>query len=437
MAEVRPFRGLRYAGAIDLDDLVAPPYDVLSAAQAAELRARSPFNAVHLDLPVGPDESPNAAAYADAAAALATWRRQGVLQREAEPAIYLVDQTYRGPDGRQRTRRGFIARLVLADLEDRVVLPHEKTHAGPKVDRLALYRASHADVSQIFLLFPDEEGRVADELAAAAAAMSSADADAGEARDGDGNTHRIAPLRGAPAARIAALLRDQTLYIADGHHRYETALAYRDERRLLGDHSADTMMVYLCGMNDPGLTVFPTHRLLKGVELPPMADALERLKPVFDVLPASASGCAACEQVLARGLEASADDERVFGLYSPREEACALVRLRDFSALDRLVDEGFSAESAALTVTILHYLIFRDALGIDPAHTEGMIDYVSDLPAAFARLGTGEYVLGAFINATLVSEVKSIADQGATMPQKSTYFYPKLLTGLVYDALGD
>jgi uncharacterized protein (DUF1015 family) len=435
MAEVRPFRGLRYAGAIDLDDLVAPPYDVLSAAQAAELRARSPFNAVHLDLPVGPGESPDAAAYADAAEALATWRRQGVLQRESEPAIYLVDQTYRGPDGRRRTRRGFIARLVLVDLEDRVVLPHEKTHAGPKFDRLALYRASHADVSQIFLLFPDDEGHVAGELNAAAVALSSADA--GEARDGDGNTHRIAPLRGAPAARIAALLRDQTLYIADGHHRYETALAYRDERRLLGDHSADTMMVYLCGMNDPGLTVFPTHRLLKGVELPPMAEALERLRPVFDVLPASASGCPACEQVIARELEASGDSERVFGLYFPREEACALVRLHDHSALDRLVDEGFSAESAALTVTILHYLIFRDALGIDPAHTEGMIDYVSDLPAAFARLGAGEYALGAFINATLVSEVKSIADQGATMPQKSTYFYPKLLTGLVYDALGD
>ena len=436
MAEVRPFRGLRYAGTIDLDDLVAPPYDVLSAAQAAELRARSPFNAVHLDLPVGPGESPGAAAYEHAAEALATWRRQGVLQREAEPAIYLVDQTYRGPDGRERTRRGFIARLVLADLEDRVVLPHEKTHAGPKADRLALYRASHADLSQIFLLFPDDDGRVADELNAAAAAVMSSK-DAGEARDGDGNTHRIAPLCGAPAARIAALLRDRTLYIADGHHRYETALAYRDERRLFGDHSADTMMVYLCAMNDPGLTVFPTHRLLKGVALPPMATVLERLRPVFDILPEGASGRSACEEVLSRELETDADRERVVALYFAREEACVRVRLRDLSALDLLVDEGFTVESAALTVTILHYLIFRDALGIDPAHTEGMIDYVSDLPAAFSRLGTGEYVLGAFINATLVGEVKNIADQAETMPQKSTYFYPKLLTGLVYDALGD
>jgi uncharacterized protein (DUF1015 family) len=435
MAEVRPFRGLRYAATVDLDDLVAPPYDVLSAAQAAELRARSPFNAVHLDLPVGPGEAPGEAAYARAAEALATWRRQGVLPREAEPAIYLVDQTYRGPDGRERTRRGFIARLVLADLEDRVVLPHERTHDGPKVDRLALYRASHADLSQIFLLFPDAEGRVADELQAAAAVFGAGGA--AEARDGDGNVHRIAPLCGEPAARIAALLRDQTLYIADGHHRYETALAYRDERRLLGDHSADTMMVYLCAMNDPGLTVFPTHRLLKGVELPAMAEVLERLRPVFDILPESASGRAACERLLSRELERSAEPARVFGLYFPREEACALVRLRDLSALDRLVDEGFSVDSAALTVTILHYLIFRDALGIDPAHTEGMIDYVSDIPSAFLRLGSDEYALGAFINATLVSEVKSIADQGATMPQKSTYFYPKLLTGLVYDALGD
>lgn len=435
MAEVRPFRGVRYAASANLDDLVSPPYDVLSAEQAAALRARSPYNAVHLDLPVGPGEEPTADAYICSAETLLSWEQQGILQREAEPVLYLVDQTYRGPDGIERTRRGFVSRIVLADFAERVVLPHEKTHAGPKADRLALYRCTHADLSQIFLLYPDPQGLVAAELASAAA---EADRSAvRRAHDGDGNLHEIVPLGGERAARISALLHDKALYIADGHHRYETALAYRDERRAVGDHSADTMMVYLCGMNDPGLTVFPTHRLIKGIELPAMDEVLGRLEPTFAVAGGPETGAAACQAFIAARLADAPEPGRVFGLYFPREETCAVVTLRDVEALERLVAEGLSRASAGLTVTLLHSLIFRDALGIDPRATEGIIDYVSDAPGAFARLASGDYVLGAFINATRVDEVKTIADQSEVMPQKSTYFYPKLLTGLVFDALGD
>ena len=156
MADISPFRGIRYREDIRLDDVVAPPYDVLSAAQAAELRARSPYNATHVDLPVLPGEEATHAAYARAAATFRAWRTEGALVRDELPGIVVVDQTYTGPDGRERTRRGFVARLRLAALEERVVLPHERTHAGPKVDRLRLYRATHADISQIFLLFPDD-----------------------------------------------------------------------------------------------------------------------------------------------------------------------------------------------------------------------------------------------------------------------------------------
>ncbi len=432
MADVTPFRGTRYCDTIALDDVVAPPYDVIPATQAAELRARSPHNAVHVDLPVAPGEAAEEAAYAAAAATFGRWRAAGVLRRDETPSLYLVDQTYTGPDGQERTRRGFIARLRLADLAERVVLPHERTHAGPKVDRLRLYRAAHADLSQIFLLFPDDDGAVGAALDAAAGAAASAAAR--EAHDGDGNRHRIVPLAGPAAELVAAGLRDRPLYIADGHHRYETALAYRDERRAAGDHSADTLMVYLCSIGDPGLTVFPTHRLVKGLELPPVGTLLERLRPCFEVVGEPVSGREACRRALA-GLSAQADSARVFGLHLAGEDVCVIVKARAPEATDRLVARGFSPDAAQLSVTVLHELILREALGMDASRAEGCIDYAKNVPDALAALAGGGYGLGAFLNATEVSQVRAIADRGETMPQKSTYFYPKLLTGLVYDAL--
>ena len=164
MADISTFRGIRYREGVPLDEVVAPPYDVLSAAQAADLRARSPYNAVRVDLPVPPGAAAGDAAYAHAAELFRGWRDEGALVRDELPGISLIDQTYTGPDGVERIRRGFVARLRLASLEERVVLPHERTHAGPKVDRLRLYRATHADISQIFLLFPDEDGAVGEAL---------------------------------------------------------------------------------------------------------------------------------------------------------------------------------------------------------------------------------------------------------------------------------
>jgi uncharacterized protein (DUF1015 family) len=432
MAEVTPFRGIRYGESIALDDVVAPPYDVIPEAQAAELRGRSPHNAVHLDLPVAPGETAQDAAYARAAAAFERWQADGVLVREATPSLYLVDQTYRGPDGRERTRRGFVGRLRLADFAEHVVLPHERTHAGPKVDRLRLYRAAHADLSQIFLLVPDDDGGVEDALTAASAGPAGP---VREARDGDGNLHRIVPVAGPGAERIVALLRERRLYIADGHHRYETALAYRDERRVHGDHSADTLMVYLCSMSDPGLTVFPTHRLVRGVVVPPLDELVERLRPSFEVVGVPVRGLEACRGVLG-SLGEQADPGRVFGLSLPREDVCVVVKAREPEVKKRLVASGFSPDAAGLSVTVLHELVLREALGMDPGQAEKHIDYAKNVPDALAALASGRYELGAFLNATQVGQVQALADRGETMPQKSTYFYPKLLTGLVFDALG-
>jgi uncharacterized protein (DUF1015 family) len=431
VADVRPFKGIRYGDHVVLDDVVSPPYDVISTAQAATLRERSPHNAVYVDLPVAPGEAAEDACYARSAALFREWRTEGVLRRDEEPALYALEQTYVGPDGRQRTRRGFVARMRLAALDEGVVRPHERTHAGPKVDRLSLYRHTHADLSQIFLLFPDGDGAVAAELAAAAEPAGAVR----QARDADGNVHRVTRVTGRRAERIAAVLADRPVYIADGHHRYETALAYRDERRAAGDHSADTLMVYLCSLEDPGLMVFPTHRLVKGFVPPPPDEVVERLRPHFELIGEPLRGLEASAAAF-EALPEQADPGRVFGLYLVRDQAGLLIRARHDAATESLLSAGHSPETAALSVNVLHDLVFAGALGMDPGDEERQVDYVKNVPDAAAALAGGGYELGAFLNATGVDQVRAVADAGETMPQKSTYFYPKLLTGLVFDELG-
>ncbi len=204
----------------------------------------------------------------------------------------------------------------------------------------------------------------------------------------------------------------------------------------MGDASADTLMVYLCSLSDPGLTVFPTHRLLH--DIAPLS--VERLTglvhPFFEVVGEPVTGAEACRVAL-ESLPEQADPGRVFGLYLPREETCLMVKTREPAASERLAAGGFSPAAAGLSVTLLQELLFREALGLDHADAERHVDYAKSVADGLAALRSGEYELGAFLNATLVDQVRTIADQGEVMPQKSTYFYPKLLTGLVYDALGD
>jgi uncharacterized protein (DUF1015 family) len=429
MAEIRPFRGLRYdAGHVALADAVCPPYDVIAPAAAEGLRRRSPFNAIHLELPVAPGGDPHAR-YAAAAALLAQWRAGGVLAPDPEPALYLVEQSFAGPDGRQRTRRGFVCLLRLEEFAARVVLPHEKTHAGPKVDRLELLRATHANLSQIFLLYGDPRHEVGAALEAAAAGLPAL-----EARDGDGNPCRLRVLTGAVTEHVAALLAGRQVLIADGHHRYETALAYRAERRAAGDQSADWVMVCLSSMDDPGLAVFPTHRLLKGVALPPAGEIVERLRAAFTVTEqprGDGRARAPALEVAAR----STGPRKAFALYLPRERRCLSLELRDAALVERLAARGLSPAQAGLSVNLLAELVFRDALGLDPDRLEGHLDFAKSVDDALALLEASDYALAAFLGATSMAEMQAVAERGETMPQKSTYFYPKLLTGLVFHAL--
>jgi uncharacterized protein (DUF1015 family) len=429
VADIRPFRGVRYTGrGASLQDVVSPPYDAIRAEEADDLRRRSPYNSVHLDLPQPRGDDPDDR-YAAAAELVRSWLDEGILTRDDEPSLYVVAQTFRGPDGWEHTRRGFIALARLEDFASGVILPHEKTHAGPRADRLKLLRATHADLSPIFMLYPDPTNEVG-----AALTTAPSPAQPLTVRDRDGNVQQLSRLTGEAAAAAGRRLAGRRLFIADGHHRYETALAYRGERSAAGDTSADYVMVYLCSLDDPAVVILPTHRLLKGVAVPPPEELLARLRPTFAVYREREHGAEACELMLGH-VHTLSDAAKVFGLYFPREEACVTLELSDPAAIARLVAEGLSPDYARLSTTLLHHLIFRDVLGMDPNETEGQIDYVTNLGEAMRALATGRYTLGAFINATPMAEVGAVAGRGETMPQKSTFFYPKPLTGLVFNAM--
>jgi uncharacterized protein (DUF1015 family) len=428
LADIRPFRGLRYdTTRVALPDVVCPPYDVIAPAAAEELRRRSPYNAVHLELPLSPTADPDER-YAAAAGLLDDWRTAGVLRPDDEPSLYLVEQRFASADGHELTRRGFVCRLRLEDFSARVVLPHEKTHAGPKRDRLELLRATHANLSQIFLLYADPGDEVGRALAAAAPPPQPAL----EARDADGNLCRLRQLTGPVVERVVALLSSRQVLIADGHHRYETALAYRDERRAAGKSDADWVMVFLASMDDPGLAVFPTHRLLKGVAVPPADIVIERLTTAFAVV----SECSGDPGVWGPAMELvsrSAGPGKPLGLYFAAERRCVTLELRGEAALGALVGRGLSAVRARLSVTQLAELVFRDALELDPERLEGHLDFAKSVDDAVVELEAGDYGLAAFLPATPMADVLAMAEAGEAMPQKSTYFYPKLLTGLVFD----
>ena len=274
MAEIQPLRALHYDQAVvgSLADVTAPPYDVIDAVQRAELLARSPYNIVAIDLPEGePDR------YAAAASLLEAWRLQGALVRDSEPAIWAHAQEYTGPDGRGLTRRGFFCRVRIEDYGPGRVRPHERTHPGPKEDRLRLTRATRANISPIFSLYSDPT-----DAAWTALAPATEEAPWGEVTDAQGTTHRLWRVSDSQAiAAVQQATRDAELLIADGHHRYETMQAYAQEVGGEGEHRY--ILMCLVALEDPGLTVFPTHRLIGNLDEDRRRALEQALERDFDI----------------------------------------------------------------------------------------------------------------------------------------------------------
>jgi uncharacterized protein (DUF1015 family) len=418
MAEVQPLATLRYdpAAVGSLEAVIAPPYDVIDDEQRAVLAARSPFNVVEIDLPRSNGGDP----YRHAAQTLDLWRRDHVVVREREPALWALEQRYATPGGGTLTRRGFFARVRVEEYGAGRIRPHERTHPGPKEDRLRLTRATRANLSPIFSLFPDPEGTAQRAIERATRAEPFA-----RAGDDDGTLHTLWRIDDAELiAELQGALAGAELLIADGHHRYETARAYAEEIGGEGPHRYVLML--LCSLADPGLTVFPTHRLLTGLDSPKQLAIRDTLLRDFEV-----------EEVSRDQLEPARGDGRVaFGYMDSFHRRPYRLTLKDQSIADAAL-EGMPAPYRRLDTAVLEALVLRGALGMsedDISHMRGL-DYSKSLEEAREAVESGRFDAGFFMRATPVEQVREVAASGASMPPKSTYFYPKVPTGLVFNLL--
>jgi uncharacterized protein (DUF1015 family) len=435
LPDLRPFRALRYEPLRvgDIAGVVAPPYDVIDPETRARLVGRAPANVVRLDMPVeepgdGPDDR-----YRRAARTLAAWRSDGTLRKDPQPSIYVYEQRYLVPGTeRERVQRGFFARLRLeAYGPESGVLPHERTLSGPREDRYKLLRATGVNTSPVVMLYDDISGGSEERLAAVAGGPPDVDV-----TDDDGVCHRMWALPASgdgPASVVAGSLLEAAgagpVTIADGHHRYETALRYRDERRMSRscdeDPAFDYVLVLMLEASRQELTVLPTHRLVRRLGTDGAGTLLARATELFDVAPVSSSDAL-------RAAFADVADEPGgrgrFGLWT-RDGGAVLTARRD--AFRPLLPAGGEAVRS-LDVTLLGVALDQLA-GIDAeAVSEGAVGYTKSADDAIAAVDAGAGADAAFLlEPTPVISIEAVAREGDVMPQKSTYFYPKALTGLV------
>ncbi len=422
MAEIRPFRGLRFsASAGTFDRLVAPPYDVLSAVQRDEYASRSPFNIVHLTLPEEkPDDRSKYVKYARSAALLSEWRRQGVFVPDPQPSLYRYTQRFE-VDGQTHVRTSIIALLKVEPFETGTVLPHEQTFPKHKEDRLRLLEATRSHLESIFGLYEDPGGELLD-LVRSAPASEVAECDV------DGLDQKIEVIADeATKAEIVKAFAGKRIWIADGHHRYETALGFRAALgKKDGPVPEDYMIIALASMSDPGLVLLPTHRVvpaLKDVGPEKVVEPLTRLFHVESIRP---------QEIPSKLLEAEAAGEKRIAVALHGEQGFWLIPRDERALLDELSGPE-SDKLKRLDATILHRVVFEKLLELSPT---AAIEYTRDAHEAIlaANEGRGAAFL---MTPPTIEEMKDIALAGERMPQKSTYYYPKIWGGPVAWSLND
>jgi uncharacterized protein (DUF1015 family) len=412
-----------------LSDLVAPPYDVIDPSLQERLYAASPHNVVRLELNRSElGDAWSGDRYSRAGRLLRDWLRQGILRQEDHPALYVYHQTFE-VEGQTHTRKGFLARVRLEQFGEGKIFPHEQTMSGPKADRLALYQATGFQLSPIFGLYPDADGNVQRQVE-----ESLYDRTPLLAIDHLGVENRLWILTDQEEhTAISGLMASRPIFIADGHHRYETGLTYRDGatgrgQPLTRDDPAHYCLMMLVGMSDPGLLILPTHRLVSGFPGLSTEELAARLRSSFDITPAGAgeAGCrAAWEAIEADG------GQELLGFGTAADRKWVLARLRSYAGMDRLAHTQ-SADWRRLGVSVLHVLVIDELLsGLgDPA-----CRYVHSTGEVASEVAAHACDLACLVPPARMSHVECIASNLETMPPKSTYFYPKVITGLVLNPL--
>jgi uncharacterized protein (DUF1015 family) len=382
------------------------------------LLAQSPYNVVAIDLPIAPD---GVDPYEYAASLLAAWRADGAVVQDETAAIWPLEQDYIGPDGRSRTRRGFLARVRIDDYGPGRIRPHERTHPGPKKDRLNLTRATQANLSPIFALFSDPEQRVWKALEPATTSAPWA-----QTTDPDGTVNRLWRVEDPEAiAAVQAATRDAELLIADGHHRYETARAYAEE--IGGDGPHRYVLMCLVALQDPGLTVFPTHRLVRDLSEAQWGTLRQAIEADFTMTPLSSL----------EELPPSENERLELGYIDVRERRPYRLTLKDPRTADAALPDR-SEPYRRLDTAVTEALLLKGALGMTDEqidHLDGL-GYARDDAQAIELVLAGEYDAALFMAPTPVHRVQDVAASGESMPPKSTYFFPKVPTGLLFNPLG-
>jgi uncharacterized protein (DUF1015 family) len=426
MAEVQPLRALHYEleRTGGLQPVVAPPYDVIDEVERAMLERRSPYNVVRIDLPRVPVTG--ADQYQAAAETLQRWRDERVVVQDDEPAIWALSQDYTAPDGRERTRRGFLARVRVEAYGAGRIRPHERTHPGPREDRLRLTRATRANLSPIFSLF-DDPGNVAWN----ALGPFTERQEWGHSQDPDGTVNRLWRI-GDPQAitEVQGAIASTELLIADGHHRYETARVYAEEIGGEGPHRY--VLMCLVALQDPGLTVFPTHRLVRELSGTQWERLAQSLRDSFELEELSRA------DALSDGgnLAATADGRVRIGYIDRQERRPLRLTLRDQEIADRLLPDH-AEPYRRLDTAILEAIVLKGALEMsdeDIDHLHGL-GYARDDRQPLEAVQRGEYDAAFFMAPTPVQRVQEVAAAGESMPPKSTYFFPKVPTGLLFNPL--